>query len=83
MQQKKTAGRLTKVERATLEALASGEVMTVDRSNMSWIGTRPVQFNTRSGLTSKRLITRLDQSKPADAPGNGFVISDKGKAALA
>lgn len=74
---------LTPVQRDVLQALADGALMTLDRTNSSWIGDKSVAFQTRSILAQRRLITRQDPSRNADAPGNGFIISDNGRAALA
>jgi hypothetical protein len=83
---KKTAPKpklLSAAQREVLEALAGGALMTLDRMNLSWIGDKAVAFQTRTLLAQRRLITRLDVSRNADASGNGFTISTKGRALLA
>lgn len=73
--------RLTKVQREVLELLRDGAMMTVDSTNSTWIGEREVQLSTRSSLTKARLVKRRDPTKPF-SKSNGFVISEKGLAAL-
>ncbi len=75
--------KLTKVQREVLEALRDGGTITIDRYNMPWLGDRMLQPITRYFLTDNGLITRLDKSRPAEAKGNGFVISEKGLSILA
>lgn len=57
--------------------------MTLDGMNLSWISDKPVAFQTRTPLAERRLITRLDQTRSADAAANGSTISEKGRAVLA
>lgn len=74
--------KLTQVQREVLEFLRDGAMITIDRNNMPWLGDRMLQPVTRYFLTDNRLITRLDKSRPVDAKGNGFVISEKGLSML-
>jgi len=55
---------------------------TIDRQNMPWLADRMLQPVTRYFLTDQGLITRLDKSRPVEAKGNGFVISEKGLSVL-
>lgn len=70
--------RLSNIEREILQALRDGEMITIDRFNMAYLGSRPIQSQTRYFLTQNRLITRFDKSKAVEAKGNGFTISKKG-----
>ena len=79
---KAKAWSLTSVQREVLEALAAGAMMTAGRW-CSMVGDREVAYETRTLLSRRRLITRLDQTRDADAAGNGLVISANGKAVLA
>jgi hypothetical protein len=74
---------LTQVQRAILESLRDGGMITVDRQNMPWLGDRMLQPATKYVLTDNGLITRLDKSRPVEAKGNGFMISEKGLSVLA
>lgn len=78
----KESKKLTKVQKEVLESLRDGEVITIDRSNMPWLGDRMLQPATRYFLTDHGLITRLDKSRPVESKGNGFVISEKGRSIL-
>ncbi len=57
--------------------------MVIDVHNMPSIEDRSLSPQTRYSLTEKRLITRKDKSKSVETTGNGFVITEKGKRALA
>lgn len=57
--------------------------MVIDVHNMPSINDRALSPHTRYSLTEKRLITRKDKSKSVETKGNGFVITEKGKRALA
>lgn len=74
----KEVKNLTQVQREILESLRDGGMLTVDRQNMPWLGDRMLQPASRYFLTDNGLITRLDKSRPVEATGNGFVISEKG-----
>lgn len=76
MVEKKTT--LTKIQRETLQLLASGEMMVVDSANMARIGDKPVAPKTRYFLTDNRLVTKKEKTKSVTTKGNGFVITDKG-----
>jgi len=73
---------LTPVQREVLEALRDGGMITIDRYNMPWLGDRMLQPISRYFLTDNDLVTRFDKSRPVEARGNGFVISEKGLALL-
>lgn len=75
--------KLTKVQREVLELLESGAVMVIDSYNMPSIKGRNLSPQTRYTLTEKRLVSRKDKSKPVDAKGNGFIITEKGRRVLA
>lgn len=74
--------RLTKVQREILEALRDGGTITIDRTNMPWLGDRSLSPQTRYFLTDNRLIERRDKTKSVETQGNGFILSAKGLAAL-
>lgn len=74
--------KLTNIQLEVMRLLEQGSIMFVDKMNLTKIGEREVQFQTRSFLTKNRLITRLDKSKAADVNGNGFVLSEKGRKLL-
>jgi len=74
--------KLTKLQREILESLRDGEMITIDRSNMAFLGDRPIQPQTRYFLTDKRLVRRKDKTRNVDTKENGFVISPKGIAIL-
>ena len=75
--------KLTKIQIEVLTLLEQGALMVVDKMNFTEIGERSIQFQTRTFLTTHRLVTRLDKTKAADVLGNGFVISGRGKQLLA
>lgn len=79
---KKEITKLTPVQREVLEALRDGGMITIDRHNMPWLGDRMLQPVTRYFLTDNNLVTRSDKSRPVEARGNGFVISEKGLSLL-
>jgi len=66
-----------------LRRLAAGELMTVDRMNMSHLGDQIVAYNCRLVLVRERWIMRKDKTRNVEVQGNGFVISDKGRMVLA
>ena len=70
---------LTKIRRATLQALAQGSLMEIDSFNMASIDGQPVAPVNRYFLTDHRLVTRKDKSKSVTTKGNGYVITDKGR----
>lgn len=74
--------RLTKVQREILEALRDGGTITIDRTNMPWLGDRSLSPQTRYFLTDKRLVERRDRTRSVETHGNGFVLSAKGLAVL-
>ena len=71
--------KLTRLQREILQTLSNGGMITIDAMNLASLSGRPIQPQTRYFLTENRLVTRLDKSKSAEAKGNGFVISEKGK----
>jgi len=73
--------RFTKIQRDVLELLRDGGMISVDLTNMSRIGDREVSFQTRNFLTGKRLVRRRNPNNSVGV-ANGFVISEKGLAAL-
>lgn len=75
--------KLTKTQVEVLRLLEGGSIMVVDTMNLTKIGEREVQFQTRTFLTKHRLITRLDKLRAVRVRGNGFTVSERGKAALA
>lgn len=74
--------RLTKLQREILEALRDGGTITIDHTNMPWLGDRVLPPQTRYFLTSKRLIERWDKAKSVESQANGFILSAKGLAVL-
>jgi len=78
MNKKETFQKLTNFQIGILEALRDGEMITIDRQNMPYLGSRLIQPQTRYFLTENKLITRLDKSKSIETKGNGFTISKKG-----
>ena len=75
--------KLTKIQIEVLTLLEQGAVMVVDKMNLALIGVRSVQFQTRTFLTTHRLVTRIDKAKGAGVQGNGFVINQRGRLILA
>lgn len=71
--------KLTKIQRETLQLLAEGKVMTIDRQNMASIGPRSVAPQTRYFLTDNKYVTRKNKTKSVETKGNGFIITDKGR----
>ena len=78
----KVITKLTKLQIEILQALKDGQLMTVDKNNMPWLGVRAIQPQTRYFLTENKLVTRKDKKRSVDALGNGFTISEKGLAIL-
>jgi hypothetical protein len=74
--------QLTAIQRRTLQALADGLVMTVDRTGMPCMCCESVTPQTRDFLVEHRLIARLDKTKPVETSGNGFTITPKGRRLL-
>ena len=74
--------KLTTVQREILEVLAAGGMLTLDKTNSLSVNGKYLQPITREFLTSNKLITRLDKTRDIKSIGNGFVITDKGRAAL-
>ena len=70
--------KLTKLQIEVLLALREGQLLTIDKLNMPWLGPRALQPQTRYFLTENRLITRRDTARSVDSTGNGFTISKKG-----
>jgi hypothetical protein len=75
--------KLTKLQIEVLQALKDGQLLTIDKLNMPWLGERALQPQTRYFLTEKRLVTRKDPERSIEAQGNGFTISKKGLETLA
>jgi len=75
--------KLTKLQIEVLQALEDGQLITIDNTNMPWLGDRALQAQTRYFLTEKRLVTRKDPERSVAAQGNGFTISKKGIETLA
>ncbi len=74
--------KLTPVQREILKALADGGMLALDKTNTLYVNGRQLQPVTREFLTSNKLITRMDKTRDIKAIGNGFVITEKGRAAL-
>lgn len=74
--------KLTALQLEVLRALRDGQLITLDKHNMPWLGTRALQPQTRYFLTQNRLVTRSDAGRAAESDGNGFTISKKGLAVL-
>ena len=74
--------KLTKLQREVLEALRDGAMITIDRMNLPWLGERQLAAQTRYFLTENRLVTRRDPTRSAETSGNGFILSEKGRALL-
>ena len=74
--------RLTPVQREILEMLAAGGMLTLDKMNILSVNGKQLQPVTREFFTSNKLVTRLDKSRDIKTQGNGYVITDKGRAAL-
>jgi len=81
MEEKKIK-KLTQIQRETLVSLRDGGMITVDRDNTPWLADRRLLPSIRYFFTANGLITRLDKSRPIEAMGNGFVISEKGLSLL-
>jgi hypothetical protein len=75
--------KLTPIQRAVLQELATGAMLTVDVHNLLWLNGRVVQPNTRAVLMKHRLLRRFDMDHDIKAKGNGFVLSEKGRQVIA
>ena len=80
MTKKPTA--LTVFQRGILQALADGGMLTLDKHNILSVGTFSLQPVTRQILMDADFLTRADKTRDIKTKGNGFVITDKGRAAL-
>jgi len=74
--------KLTPVQRQILEALANGGMLTLDKTNSLSVNGKFLQPITREFFTSNKLVTRLNKASDIKSKGNGYVITDKGRAAL-
>jgi 5-methylcytosine-specific restriction endonuclease McrA len=66
-----------------LQLLNDGQIMAIDRHNMASLENRNVAPQTRYFLTANRYVTRKDKKKSLETKGNGYIISEKGRKALA
>ena len=66
-------------QRAEVAALVVVVAVVVAVAHWPALSARALSFDDQEYLTENRLVTRLDKSKSAEAKGNGFVISEKGK----
>jgi hypothetical protein len=74
--------KLTKLQSEVLVALRDGQLLTLDKTNMPFLGARALQPQTRYFLTKNRLVTRKNTASSIESEGNGFTISKKGLALL-
>ena len=74
--------KLTEVQREILQALDNGKIIRIDQCNMAYLGERYLAPQTRYFLTEKRLVGRMDKTRRVEAAGNGFAITEKGRAVL-
>ena len=74
--------KLSKLQAEVLAALRDGQLLTLDKTNMPFLGACALQPQTRYFLTENRLITRKDTTRSIESEGNGFTISKKGLALL-
>lgn len=74
--------KLTRAQREALELLSAGEMMVLDSMNFPHINTHEVSPRVRYFLTQNRLVQRRDPNKGLSLQ-NGYVISPKGRVALA
>ena len=58
-------------------------MITLDQMNMPSINGEPLHPQTRYFLTQNRLAERFEKERAVGAHGNGLVISEKGRAAIA
>lgn len=82
MHKSDTPIKLTTHQRKILQGLADGGMLILDKHNILNLGETMLQSITRSFLTENRLIERLDKKRSTSVQGNGFIISEKGRAAL-
>lgn len=73
---------LTRVQREILELLKDSHIMEIDQMNMASIGDRDVAPLTEYSLIQRNYVTRKDKTKSVKSPGNGFIITEKGRNAL-
>jgi len=73
---------LTVRQAEVLDALDAGEMITIDSTNSSALGDKPLDSRIRYFLTQKRLVARKDKTKAVTSLGNGYVITPRGKALL-
>lgn len=73
---------LTPVQRQILQALADGGMLVQDKTNALTVGPLSLQPKTRTILMDASFLTRLDKTRDIKTKGNGYVITDKGRAAL-
>ncbi len=75
--------KLIRVQQEVLQLLNEGQVMVIDKNNMATILNQNIAPQTRYFLTKKRYVTRKDNSKPVETKGNGYIITERGRKALA
>lgn len=75
--------KMTKIQREVLQLLNDGQIMVIDRLNMTSIGNRDIAPQTRYFLTDNKYITRKYKTKSVEKKGNGYIITKKGREALA
>ena len=73
---------LTVVQRQILQALADGGLLIQDKKNILSVGSIGLQPRTRTMLMDAGFLTRMDKTRDIKTKGNGYVITDKGRAAL-
>lgn len=75
--------QITLHQRMVLDGLSQGGMLIQDNYNCLYLGPTMLQSVTRQFLVKNRLIERLDKTRGVGVSGNGFIITDKGRAALA
>lgn len=71
--------RLTKIQIEVLELLSDGNIIKIDKTNSSSIGSIDIASNTRYFLIKNRLMERKDKTKSIYSGDNGYIISEKGR----
>jgi hypothetical protein len=75
--------RPTKLQLAYLGELAMGGMITGNNGSKGfWLNGREVSYQTVENLKDQRLIRVYDPNRKSGTAGNGFIISEKGLAAL-
>lgn len=74
--------RLSVGEVRALQAMKDGAPLLIDHEGEGWVGDTAVASATIGYLRDEGLILKRDESRPATARDNGYVITETGRTAL-